>query len=66
MLPKAPKIYGNEKASLDRLFFGEKSKVTIDDLKIIKFDKLVEATENFHESNLLGSGGFGQVYKVKC
>ncbi|XP_057538245.1 uncharacterized protein LOC130815781 [Amaranthus tricolor] len=65
VLPKAPKIYGNEKASLDRLFFGEKSKVTIDDLKIIKFDKLVEATENFHESNLLGSGGFGQVYKGK-
>lgn len=65
VLPKAPKIFGNEKASPGRLHFGEKSKVTIDDLKMIKFDNLVEATDNFHESNLLGSGGFGQVYKVK-
>ncbi|XP_021719538.1 G-type lectin S-receptor-like serine/threonine-protein kinase At1g11330 [Chenopodium quinoa] len=45
--------------------FRDKSQVVIEDLQILEFDKLAEATDSFHEYNLLGAGGFGQVYKGK-
>uniref|UniRef100_A0A803LL23 Receptor-like serine/threonine-protein kinase n=2 Tax=Chenopodium quinoa TaxID=63459 RepID=A0A803LL23_CHEQI len=45
--------------------FRDKSQVMIEDLQILEFDKLAEATDSFHEYNLLGAGGFGQVYKGK-
>ncbi|KAK9750333.1 hypothetical protein RND81_02G188300 [Saponaria officinalis] len=34
-----------------------------EDMQVMKFDDLVQATNSFHESNLLGRGGFGQVFK---
>ena len=30
----------------------------------ISFDDIVAATDNFSDSNMLGKGGFGKVYKV--
>lgn len=35
------------------------------ELPLIKFESLVLATDNFSDSNKLGKGGFGIVYKVK-
>ena len=34
------------------------------DTPFIPFDTIVAATDNFSESNKLGQGGFGPVYKV--
>jgi hypothetical protein len=31
---------------------------------VISFEDLTAATNNFHETNMLGQGGFGKVYKV--
>ena len=31
---------------------------------LISFEKIVAATDNFSNSNMLGQGGFGKVYKV--
>lgn len=36
----------------------------IQDLPLFKFKDLAIATYNFSESNMLGRGGFGPVYKV--
>lgn len=33
--------------------------------KLIPFETLVEATNNFHPNHKLGEGGFGPVYKVR-
>ena len=37
---------------------------TLEELPLFTYETLANATENFHESNKLGKGGFGQVYKV--
>ncbi|CAO2842773.1 unnamed protein product [Amaranthus hypochondriacus] len=55
----------DQKETEDTFVLGDKGKVTIHDLQFVKFEKLVKATYNFHESNLLGTGGFGEVYKGK-
>ncbi|KAK1556428.1 hypothetical protein Q3G72_004886 [Acer saccharum] len=38
--------------------------VELQDLPLFNFEKLATATNNFHLTNKLGQGGFGQVYKV--
>ncbi|GAB4826826.1 hypothetical protein Ancab_040009 [Ancistrocladus abbreviatus] len=47
------------------LFGHRKSEVKLDELPVFKLEKLVVATNNFDESNKLGQGGFGPVYKGK-
>jgi hypothetical protein len=44
--------------------FGELSQAKLQELLLYNFEKLATATNNFHESNKLGQGGFGPVYKV--
>ena len=36
----------------------------LEELPLIEFNKLAAATNNFHEANKLGQGGFGPVYRV--
>lgn len=55
----------NKKAQPDPHVFRDKTQVISEDLQLLTFEKLSEATDNFHESNMLGRGGFGQVYKGK-
>lgn len=40
-------------------------KVNIEELPLFTFEALANATDQFHENNLLGRGGFGHVYKVR-
>ncbi|GAU18235.1 hypothetical protein TSUD_175760 [Trifolium subterraneum] len=42
---------------------GELSQAKLQELLLYNFEKLATATNNFHESNKLGQGGFGPVYK---
>ncbi|XP_010665847.2 G-type lectin S-receptor-like serine/threonine-protein kinase At1g11330 [Beta vulgaris subsp. vulgaris] len=57
--------FAEKKTTQDPLLFGDKTQVKIDESLILKFETLAEATDDFHESNLLGAGGFGRVYKGK-
>ncbi|KAK6124450.1 hypothetical protein DH2020_041799 [Rehmannia glutinosa] len=41
----------------------ESEKVNIEELPLFSFETLANATDQFHENNLLGKGGFGPVYK---
>ncbi|KAI3456370.1 hypothetical protein Pfo_013033 [Paulownia fortunei] len=41
----------------------ESEKVKIEELPLFTFETLASATDQFHENNLLGKGGFGPVYK---
>ncbi|KAL8032742.1 hypothetical protein ABFX02_13G115900 [Erythranthe guttata] len=41
----------------------ESEKVNIEELPLFTFETLANATDQFHENNLLGRGGFGHVYK---
>ncbi|XP_034696970.1 G-type lectin S-receptor-like serine/threonine-protein kinase At1g11330 [Vitis riparia] len=41
------------------------NQVKLEELPLIDFNKLSTATNNFHEANKLGQGGFGPVYRGK-
>lgn len=43
----------------------DSKKVNVGELPQFTFDILATATDQFHESKLLGRGGFGPVYKVQ-
>ncbi|XP_026388018.1 G-type lectin S-receptor-like serine/threonine-protein kinase SD1-13 isoform X1 [Papaver somniferum] len=43
--------------------FHEETPDDPDQLKVFKFQELATATNNFNGANMLGQGGFGQVYK---
>lgn len=47
------------------VFNDESEKVNTGELPQFTFEMLATATDHFHESNLLGKGGFGPVYKVQ-
>lgn len=51
--------------SLDGSMFGEDERNDID-VPFYEFETVVEATKNFSDSNKLGKGGFGHVYKVNA
>lgn len=38
--------------------------VKLEELPLYTYESLLNATDNFHSTNELGKGGFGQVYKV--
>ena len=40
------------------------NQVEVQELPLFDFVKLASATNDFHESNKLGQGGFGPVYRV--
>ncbi|KAL2495139.1 G-type lectin S-receptor-like serine/threonine-protein kinase [Forsythia ovata] len=40
-------------------------KVNLEELPLFSFETLVNATDQFHDDNMLGKGGFGPVYKGK-
>ena len=40
------------------------NQVKVQKLPLFDFEKLASATNNFHQSNKLGHGGFGPVYRV--
>ncbi|KAL9818312.1 putative non-specific serine/threonine protein kinase [Arabidopsis thaliana] len=48
--------------SSGRRLLGEEEDL---ELPLTEFETVVMATENFSDSNILGRGGFGIVYKVK-
>lgn len=54
-----------KKATPVQHLFEQKTQAISEDLQLLTFEKLAKATNNFHESNKLGTGGFGQVYKGK-
>lgn len=41
------------------------SQAKLQDLPLFNFNELATATNSFHNSNKLGQGGFGPVYRVK-
>jgi len=42
----------------------KKCKEKLEELPLVKYESLAASTNNFSESNKLGRGGFGTVYKV--
>ena len=40
------------------------NQVKFEELPLLALEKLATATNNFHEANMLGQGGFGPVYSV--
>lgn len=46
------------------MFYSSESKNDDLDLPLFDFATILDATSNFSQSNKLGEGGFGPVYKV--
>ena len=44
--------------------FSSDNQKQVQELPLFNFEMLVSATNDFHQSNKLGQGGFGPVYKV--
>jgi hypothetical protein len=40
------------------------NQLKLQELPLFNFQELASATNNFHQSNKLGQGGFGPVYRV--
>ena len=57
--------YGDSYQIYDTNTLGDNAnQVKLDELPLLKLEKLATATNNFHEANKLGQGGFGPVYRV--
>ena len=40
------------------------NQVKVQELPLFDFEKMTSATNNFHQSNKVGQGGFGLLYRV--
>ncbi|KAL4636425.1 hypothetical protein ACB092_03G007300 [Castanea dentata] len=55
---EAHKTFRNENMLGENL-----NQIKVQELPLINFEKLASATNNFHQSNKIGQGGFGPVYR---
>ncbi|PIN01423.1 Serine/threonine protein kinase [Handroanthus impetiginosus] len=58
---EAAQTYSSDSTAI--VLKDESQKVNIEELPLFTFEMLANATEQFHDKNLLGKGGFGPVYK---
>ena len=45
---------------------GSANQIKLEELPLYSFQKVANATDNFHSDNKLGQGGFGPVYRVNA
>eukprot|EP00261_Vitis_vinifera_P032690 XP_019073933.1 PREDICTED: G-type lectin S-receptor-like serine/threonine-protein kinase At1g11300 [Vitis vinifera] len=61
-----PSDRGHAYQNYDMNMLGDNvNRVKLEELPLLDFEKLAAATNNFHEANKLGQGGFGPVYRGK-
>ncbi|CBI38487.3 unnamed protein product, partial [Vitis vinifera] len=59
-----PSDRGDAYQNYDMNMLGDNvNRVKLEELPLLDFEKLAAATNNFHEANKLGQGGFGPVYR---
>ncbi|KAL2475497.1 G-type lectin S-receptor-like serine/threonine-protein kinase [Abeliophyllum distichum] len=51
--------------SAETVLKDDLDKVNLEELPLFSFETLANATDQFHDDNMLGKGGFGPVYKGK-
>ncbi|KAL6333483.1 hypothetical protein AAG906_028668 [Vitis piasezkii] len=57
-------LTGDAYQNYDMNMLGDNvNRVKLEELPLLDFEKLAAATNNFHEANKLGQGGFGPVYR---
>ena len=57
--------HGDMHQTYDMNMLGDNlNQVKLEELPLLDLEKLAAATNNFHEANKLGQGGFGPVYRV--